>query len=279
MARPKKRGLDYFPFDVDFFDDYKIMDLMNKYGPIGVSVYQIILSRVYKNGYYLDVPLDKLVSQIIRIIGNRWVKDKNFVLQVIQYCADIGLFNDALLTQSVITSVGIQRRYSEVTVRNKVDMSNYWLLDEKLDQEALISASKNNVSVAKTQVNVAKTQVNASKKPQKESKLNESKLNERRAAFQLPCTNGNYAVTQEQIDTLQQAYKSIDVVQSLRKMFDYLKCHPSSQRPVDAIENRVIIWLQQDNEKAIAKSKQQRQSKQSDTSYDINSFKDYDIFD
>lgn len=277
MARPKKRGLDYFPFDVDFFDDYKIMDLMNEYGPIGVSVYQIILSRVYKNGYYLDVPLDKLVSQIIRIIGNRWVKDKNFVLQVIQYCADIGLFNDALLMQSVITSVGIQRRYSEVTVRNKVDRSNYWLLDEKLNQEALISVSKNNVSVAKTQVNVAKTQVNASKKPQKESKLKESKLNERRAAFQLPCTNGNYAVTQEQIDTLQQAYKSIDVMQSLRKMFDYLKCHPSSQRPVDAIENRIIMWLQQDDEKAIAKSKQQ--SKQSDVSYDINSFKDYDIFD
>ena len=270
MARPKKRGLDYFPFDVDFFDDYKIMDLMNEYGPIGVSVYQIILSRVYKNGYYLDVPLDKLVSQIIRIIGNRWVKDKNFVLQVIQYCADIGLFNDALLTQSVITSVGIQRRYSEVTVRNKVDKSKYWLLDKKIDQEALISEPQNKVSVAKTQVNT-------SKKPQKESKLNESKLNERRAAFQLPCTNGNYAVTQEQIDTLQQAYKSIDVMQSLRKMFDYLKCHPNSQRPVDAIENRVIMWLQQDNEKAIAKSKQQ--SKQSDTSYDINSFKDYDIFD
>lgn len=279
MARPKKRGLDYFPFDVDFFDDYKIMDLMNEYGPIGVSVYQIILSRVYKNGYYLDVPLDKLVSQIIRIIGNRWVKDKNFVLQVIQYCADIGLFNDALLTQSVITSVGIQRRYSEVTVRNKVDKSNYWLLDKKIDQEALISEPQNIVSVAKTRVNVAKTQINTSKKPQKESKLNKSKLNERRAAFQLPCTNGNYAVTQEQIDTLQQAYKSIDVVQSLRKMFDYLKCHPSSQRPVDAIENRVIMWLQQDNEKAMAKSKQQRRSKQSDTSYDINSFKDYDIFD
>lgn len=277
MARPKKRGLDYFPFDVDFFDDYKIMDLMNEYGPIGVSVYQIILSRVYKNGYYLDVPLDKLVSQIIRIIGNRWVKDKNFVLHVIQYCADIGLFNDALLTQSVITSVGIQRRYSEVTVRNKVDKSNYWLLDKKIDQEALISEPQNIVFVTKTQVNVAKTQINTSKKTQKESKLNESKLNERRAAFQLPCTNGNYAVTQEQIGTLQQAYKSIDVMQSLRKMFDYLKCHPNSQRPVDAIENRVIMWLQQDNEKAIAKSKQQ--SKQSDTSYDINSFKDYDIFD
>ena len=91
---------------------------------------------------------------------------------------------------------------------NKVDKSKYWLLDKKIDQEALISEPQNKVSVAKTQVNVAKTQVNTSKKPQKESKLNESKLNERRAA---------------------------------------------------------------------AKSKQQ--SKQSDTSYDINSFKDYDIFD
>ena len=170
MPRPKKTGLDYFPFDVDYWDDFKIMDLLNEYGPLGTAIYEIILSKVYRNGYYLEVPLDKLATQIVRIIGNRWIKEKNLVLQVIQYCADIGLFNNALLMQSVITSVGIQRRYSEVTVRNKVDKSKYWLLDKEENQAALINIPQNTVSAAKTGISVAETKINATVIPQKERK-------------------------------------------------------------------------------------------------------------
>lgn len=117
------------------------------------------------NGYYLEVPLDRLATQIVRTIGNRWIKDKNLVLQVIQYCADIGLFDNALLTQSVITSVGIQRRYSEVTVRNKVDKSKYWLLEKSNVQVALENTPKKGVSVTETGVNTTSI-------PQKESKVN-----------------------------------------------------------------------------------------------------------
>ena len=51
MPRPKKTGLDYFPFDVDYWDDFKIMDLLNEYGPLGTTIYEIVLSRVYKKGY------------------------------------------------------------------------------------------------------------------------------------------------------------------------------------------------------------------------------------
>ena len=285
MARPQKKGLDYFPFDVDYFDDYKIIDLLNEYGPLGTTIYEIVISKVYKNGYYLEVPLDKLATQIVRIIGNRWIKDKNLVVQVIQYCADLGLFNNALLTQSVITSAGIQRRYSEVTVRNKVDKSKYWLLGEKTNsQVASVSAPKNSVSATETNINVAKASVNATSIPQKESKVNKSKLNERRIVLQLPCSNGNYDVTAEQVDTLQQAYRNIDVMQSFRKMLDYLKCHPNSQRPLDAMENRIIMWLTQDNTKALTEQKKEERkavnnSKSNDTSYDINAFEKYDIFE
>lgn len=177
MARPRKTGLDYFPKDVDTWDNFRIMDLVNEYGPLGYCVYDIVRDEIYKNGYYLEVPLDKVAALVVRKIGNRWVKDKNLVLQVIQYCADIGLLHNALLTQSVITSVGIQRRYSEVTVRNKVDTSKYWLLEKNNYQEALESASKNPVSVTKTRVSAAKTPINAAEIPQKESEVNEIKVN------------------------------------------------------------------------------------------------------
>ena len=219
MSRPKKTGLDYFPFDVDYWDDFKIMDLLNEYGPLGTAIYEIILSKVYRNGYYLEVPLDKLATQIVRIIGNRWIKEKNLVLQVIQYCADIGLFNNALLMQSVITSVGIQRRYSEVTVRNKVDKSKYWLLDKEENQAALINIPQNTVSVTKTGISVAETKINATVIPQKERKGKERKGKEMKGEkLRLPSSDGSYILTEEFYNKLVAAYPQTDVDECLRNI-------------------------------------------------------------
>lgn len=283
MARPLKSGFDYFPFDVGFFRSLKIRATIGRFGKGGALLYIYLLALIYdENGYYINYNDD-----LIDIAAADLQMRPEEIGQVINFFCKRSLFDNKLFTtDKVLTSAGIQKRYQLMAKKraknNKVTVNEkFWILDENETQSfiqvRLISdkSKKYNGYSEKNSFNSPKN--NTKKSKEKESKLNESKLNERRAAFQLPCTNGNYAVTQEQIDTLQQAYKSIDVVQSLRKMFDYLKCHPSSQRPVDAIENRVIIWLQQDNEKAIAKSKQQ--SKQSDTSYDINSFKDYDIFD
>lgn len=258
VARPKKMGLDYFPMDVDYYDDFKIMDLLNEYGPLGTTIYEVIISRVYKNGYYLEVPLDKLATQIVRIIGNRWIKDKNLVLQIIQYCADIGLFDNALLTQSVITSVGIQRRYSEVTVRNKVDKSKYWLLEKDNVQVALVNAPKNEVSVTETGVFVTETSVNATSIPQKESKVkkskvNESKVNESSAISIILSDNSSYDIDQGMLDYYKTTYNNINVVQSLRRLSDYMSRNKSKRRNINNIENYIRLWLEQDNSKAKAK--------------------------
>lgn len=182
MGRPPKQGLGYFPKDVDYYDDFKVMELLNEFGPLGQTIYDVTLCEVYRDkGYYLEVPLDKLAAKIIRIIGNRWVKNKDLVLQVIQYCADIGLLNKSLLTQNVITSAGIQKRYSEVTVRNKVQKNKYWLIDEH--GQPLLNAPQNTVTETLTGVSVTKTQVNESNKQQKESKENKSKQNKKIGAY------------------------------------------------------------------------------------------------
>ena len=277
MARPKKTGLDYFPMDVDVFDDYKIIDLLNEYGSLGFTIYHIVISKVYKNGYYLEIPLDKLATQIVRIIGNRWIKDKNLVLQVIQYCADIGLFDNALLTQSVITSVGIQRRYSEVTVRNKVDKSKYWLLEKNTSQVALVNAPKNRVSATKTPVSATKTQINATSIPQKESKLNKSKLNESRCAVSIPLRDGSmYEISENTVNQLQQLYPDIRIIQSLRKMADFLYNNDSKRRDYMAMDNYIRWWLEQDSTKAQTKvqseteQKKQFQSEEHKANYDIS---------
>lgn len=290
MARPRKTGLDYFPFDVDFFDNYKIMDLLNEYGTLGVSIYQILLCKIYKNGYYLEVPLDKLATQIVRIIGNRWIPKKDLVLQVILYCADIGLFDKALLSQSVITSVGLQQRYSEVTVRNKVNKDKYWLLEKKETQEALITAPKAFVSATETKVNVTETKVNATTIPQKERKEKKSKVNSSSSLdtnnIVIPCQNGTYTVTEEQQQLLQQVFKNIDVKEALLKMSDYASIRPERQRSLDGVENWIRKWLTENSNgkfqqvnRSSSSDKQQNVKPKPETSYDLKKFVEFDVFD
>lgn len=179
MGRPIKAGLSYFPKDVDYYEDFKIMDLMNEYGPLGQTIYDIVISMVYREGYFLEFKnfeqLKKnLPVKIIKTIGNRWVNKKDFVLQVILSCADIGLFDHDLLMQGVITSVGIQRRYDTVTVRNKVQKTRYRLIDEK--GQPLLNEPLKPINVTETSVNVTETNINDTEIQQKKIKENIKKI-------------------------------------------------------------------------------------------------------
>lgn len=275
MPRPKKTGLDYFPFDVDYWDDFKIMDLLNEYGPLGTAIYEIILSKVYRNGYYLEVPLDKLATQIVRIIGNRWIKEKNLVLQVIQYCADIGLFNNALLMQSVITSVGIQRRYSEVTVRNKVDKSKYWLLDKEENQAALINIPQNTVSVAKTGISVAETKINATVIPQKERKGKKRKGKEMKGEkLRLPSSDGSYILTEEFYNKLVAAYPQTDVDECLRNINIWFESNRNQLKPRKEMTSYINTWIARDTERGKC-----RKVENFGATYDLEEYENSSIFD
>lgn len=159
MGRKVKTGLSYFSKDVDYYDDFKIMDLMNEYGPLGQTIYDVLLCMIYHEGYYLEVPsMEQLAVKIIKTIGNRWVKKKDFVLQVIYYCADIGLFDKTLLNQNIITSAGIQRRYDSVTVRNKVNKDKYRLIDK--NGQPLLNAPKNPISATETTISATEKTIN-----------------------------------------------------------------------------------------------------------------------
>lgn len=275
MPRPKKTGLDYFPFDVDYWNDFKIMDLLNEYGPLGTAIYEIILSKVYKNGYYLEVPLDKLATQIVRIIGNRWIKEKNLVLQVIQYCADIGLFNNALLMQSVITSVGIQRRYSEVTVRNKVDKSKYWLLDKEENQAALINIPQNTVFVTKTGISVAETKINATVIPQKERKGKERKGKEMKGEkLRLPSSDGSYILTEEFYNKLVAAYPQTDVDECLRNINIWFESNRNQLKPRKEMTSYINTWIARDTERGKC-----RKVENFGATYDLEEYENSSIFD
>lgn len=182
MARPMKRGLEYFSLDVDIFEDDKIFDLQNEYGPLGEVIYMRLLCLVYRNGYYYHFEsLDKLAGLLIKSIGNRWARDRKAVKDVILYCAKCNLFSSELMQNNVITSRSIQSRYLKAKERNLPKIEEYNLL-EKNPREGLITAPENQVNVAETAVNVAETQVNVCNNPTKESKEKEIKEKESSAA-------------------------------------------------------------------------------------------------
>ena len=54
MARPLKKGLDYFPFDIDFFEDEKIGAISGEFGIKGEIATIKLLCAVYRNGYFLQ---------------------------------------------------------------------------------------------------------------------------------------------------------------------------------------------------------------------------------
>ena len=161
---PNKKGLTYFPKMIDFYEDDKIFDLLDRYGPLGVTVYDCILCIVYKHGYYAEIPLDKLSKMIIKMIGNKWVKSQKAVVQVVHFCSEIGLLDDDLMTKNIITSVGIQRRYYEIAVKRmkrRLYTDQYWLLGKAEEGESLLNAPFNGINSDENRISSEENQNNS----------------------------------------------------------------------------------------------------------------------
>lgn len=175
---PRQSGLDYFPKMVNFYEDDKIFDLLDQYGPLGVTIYDCILTIVYSNGYYANLSKDKLSRMVIKKIGNKWIKNKQVVVQVIDYCADLDLLRKDLMLRDIITSVGIQKRYYKIAVKlmkRRLYSDEYWLLDE--EGGPLLNAPIFPIDSEENRINSETNPFSSENSATKKSKEKESKLN------------------------------------------------------------------------------------------------------
>lgn len=185
MARPNKTGLDYFPLDIDFFDDEKIVAISGEFGIKGEIVAIKLLCAIYRNGYFIlwnDLLKFKLLknlpgisSELLDSIMNRLVLWGFF---------DKGLFD----SMGVLTSVGIQKRYFKISKRRKsVDDFRYLLVEVSgCENKEVFSSddgdvSSDTVNVCNNGVNVCNNPFNAdinvrknTTKKSKEKKVNNS---------------------------------------------------------------------------------------------------------
>lgn len=149
MARIAKSGLEYFPFDIDFFQDIKIRKLIKHQGGKAVTVYALLLCLIYKNGYYMQWDND------LPFIGSELSGfDEAYVSEVIKTCLTLGLFDKNMLdAENVLTSKGIQLRYCNIQRLNKrmSRIDKYSLLSDEPQQK-----EKSTTKSAKTKKKVAK---------------------------------------------------------------------------------------------------------------------------
>jgi hypothetical protein len=133
MARPLKRGLSYFPFDTDLFNNRKILRLINKYGCDGAAVYFFVLCEIYSTeGYF--VPFNE---ELCFDICFTFHISEARIKKILAYCVEIRLFDDNVLKKhQALSSTGIQERYLEVAKRLKKKCSTD-LLDFKITSNIL----------------------------------------------------------------------------------------------------------------------------------------------
>lgn len=171
MGRQPKKGLTYFPVDVDMFSDGKIEELIAKYSTDGFAIYLAILCIVYRHGYYFEAESEEGIVKAIKreLYDDRISRQR--VLEVLHFCGVIRLLDSRLLCANVVTSAAIQSRYNEVTVRNKVDKSKYWLLPE--GGGALEVIPENDISATEIAITATETPISATEMTPNKSKEKE----------------------------------------------------------------------------------------------------------
>ncbi|KRK64336.1 DnaD domain protein [Companilactobacillus tucceti DSM 20183] len=128
MARPIKKGLDYFPLDVSFLQDIKIRKVIRACGSAAPTVIICILGYVYQDeGYFLYFDDDTRF-----LIAEDIDTTEELVDKVVQKALEIKFFDQLLFTKyKILTSTGIQNRYKQAsykktnnTIRKDFDLLN-----------------------------------------------------------------------------------------------------------------------------------------------------------
>ena len=165
MARPPKKGLDYFSLDCRL--DTKLRIVIALFGLPGFAIVVMLWQRIYgEEGYYIEWNED--YGRLFALENNT---DYDIVSKVVDECIKRGIFNQEKFQKySILTSKGIQERYLMMTEKR----TGIKILDEY----AVLNAPSELVSAEKTGVSSPKTMVSDGRKYTKEKKEKETKEKE-----------------------------------------------------------------------------------------------------
>ena len=130
MARPIKTGLNYFPLEVDFFNDPRISAVTVVHGIKGQAAVIMLLCAIYRNGYYFEWTPENYVVLLKELPGITINEMKEIIDTLVKW----EFFDRALFEQQqVLTSRDIQQHFIVAARRRKHTTDKilkYWLLTE-----------------------------------------------------------------------------------------------------------------------------------------------------
>ena len=161
MARISKPGLDYFPLDVNFFQDRKVRRISNRHHAAGIAAHTSLLCLIYKEkGFYVAWNQDTLFD-----ISQEVCCEEEEMQAIIDDCLSVGLFDTYIYKEyGILTSQAIQEQYHKIITdsrrKYKLPLEQFWLIKEGEDGTENNSAEiRNNINSKGTEVYEAESHI------------------------------------------------------------------------------------------------------------------------
>ena len=161
MARISKPGLDYFPLDVNFFQDRKVRRISNRHHAAGIAALTSLLCLIYKEkGFYVAWNQDTLFD-----ISQEVCCEEEEMQAIIDDCLSVGLFDTYIYKEyGILTSQAIQEQYHKIITdsrrKYKLPLERFWLIKEGEDGTENNSAEiRNNINSKGTEVYEAESHI------------------------------------------------------------------------------------------------------------------------
>ena len=161
MARISKPGLDYFPLDVNFFQDRKVRRISNRHHAAGIAALTSLLCLIYKEkGFYVAWNQDTLFD-----ISQEVCCEEEEMRAIIDDCLSVGLFDTYIYKEyGILTSQAIQEQYHKIITdsrrKYKLPLERFWLIKEGEDGTENNSAEiRNNINSKGTEVYEAESHI------------------------------------------------------------------------------------------------------------------------
>lgn len=186
-----KKGLDFFPLDVDFFEDEKVQFVSARFGIKGEVCAIRLLTRIYRNGYFIKWDEDSAYL-FSKVAGKEF--SPCLANEIVHELVKRGFFNQSLFDSfGILTSRGIQDRFLKACIRRKdveVD-ARYLLVDSSEFKNLRISQAYSSapsfrkcihdVSISEENVYIKEENVDIQAQSKvKESRVEESKVKEKK---------------------------------------------------------------------------------------------------
>lgn len=247
-----KVGLEYFPFDV--YLDNKIKLIEAEFGLIGFAVIVKLWQKIYaERGYYCEFD-----EEVALLFADEIKVGVGTVSEIVRAAIKRGIFQKELYDKyRVLTSHGIQSRYTEATIRRvRVELEEKYLL---LGAHEI----KGNVDIIGKNVcrNEKNVYINQQSKVE-ESKVKKSKVEESESEDTVTHADTygyykNVMLSHEELENLKDEFPD-DYNAKIEKLSEYMA---SSGKEYKSHFATIKKWAKEDEEKNINNARPQKKGR------------------